>query len=182
MNIAGAPKDDNTHRLAVLNTWVVPNSFPSLRRPPASILSTRDARAHAIFFSSLNLNNHPFCLILLQSGVTTTSQPASQPATDWASCPLPSSATCIYHLSSSVISVAVQIPAVQNHKIRLPFESSFFFSLSLSFSDFFFFSNRQAGIIMACLFVAPASCCQGTHISAPNQQVTTHHCLLLLCA
>jgi len=36
---------------------------------------------------------------------------------------------------------AAPIPAVQNHKIRLPFESSFF-SLSLSLSDFFF-SNRQ---------------------------------------
>jgi hypothetical protein len=83
---------------------------------------------------------------------------------------------------------AAQIPAVQNHKIRLPFESSFFFSPSLSLSLSLFQTSSssptasQPAIIMACLFVAPAGCCQGTHISAPNQQVTTHHCLLLLCA
>jgi hypothetical protein len=77
---------------------------------------------------------------------------------------------------------AAPIPAVQNHKIRLPFESSFF-SLSLSLSQTSSSpTGSQPAIIMACLFVAPAGCCHGTHISAPNQQVTTHHCLLLFCA
>jgi hypothetical protein len=133
MNIAGAPKDDNTQAGGFEHLGG--SKFLPFSPAPARVDSVHKRRSRACYFLLFSKFEQPPNLPnLLQSVITTTSQPASQPAADWASCPLPSSATCRYHLSSSVIAAAAQIPAIQIHKIRLPFESSFFFSLSLSLS------------------------------------------------
>jgi hypothetical protein len=53
MNIAGAPKDDNTHRLAVLNNWVVPNSFTLLSGARPRRSRPQETRARMLFSSLL---------------------------------------------------------------------------------------------------------------------------------